>query len=208
MFDKPTMQRPDFVYFDLGNVLCFFDHEVSARQMADVAGTDSATIRRLVFESDLEHRYEMGLITGEEFVAEIESSLGRSLSTADMLEAASAMFEPNMEILPVLEAIREQRVPMGLLSNTNQAHWEWIYRQNFPIVNGWFGPIILSYQIKAMKPARTIYDVAAQQAGVPAERIFFTDDRIDNIEGAKEALWQVSQFSDAASLLEIVRSWQ
>ncbi len=201
------MQRPDFVYFDLGNVLCFFDNHLSARQMAEVAGSDPATIRRLVFESDLEHRFETGLISGEEFVAEIAAGLERSLSTVDMLEAASAMFQPNLEIFPVLEAIRKMGIPMGLLSNTNQAHWDWICKQNYSVVNGWFDPIILSFEVKAMKPAPTIYDVATQRASFPADRIFFTDDRLDNIEGAKAASWQVSQFLDAASLLKLVESW-
>ena len=58
--------------------------------------------------------------------------------------------------LPVLEAIRDSGIPMGLLSNTNPAHWAWILRQNYPVVEGWFDPIILSYEVKAMKPARSI----------------------------------------------------
>ncbi len=32
--------------------------------MAEVAGSDAATLRRLVYESDLEHRYETGLSPG------------------------------------------------------------------------------------------------------------------------------------------------
>lgn len=201
------MPRPDFVYFDLGNVLCFFDHEVSARQMAEVAQCDSVTIRRLVFESDLEHRYETGLITGEEFVTEMAEKLQRTIPVEEMLEAASAIFRPNLDVLPVLKAIREYGIPMGLLSNTNPAHWQWIVRQNYPVVEGWFSPVVLSYEVKAMKPARSIYDFATQKTGVPADRIFFTDDRLDNIAAAKEALWQVSQFTDAASLLRVVQSW-
>lgn len=201
------MQRPDFVYFDLGNVLCFFDHELSARQMADVAGCDPTTIRRLVFESDLEHRYETGLITGAEFVAEIADKLDRTFSVPQMLEAASAIFRPNLDVLPVLKAVRHSGIPMGLLSNTNQAHWEWIVRQNYPVVDGWFDPIVLSYEVKAMKPARSIYDLATQMAGVPATKIFFTDDRHDNIDGAKAAFWQVSQFIDADSLMRVVQNW-
>ncbi len=202
------MQRPGFVYFDLGNVLCFFDHEVSVRQMAEVAGCDSTTIRQLVFESDLENRYESGLITGEEFVAEMAEKLGCSFAVDQMLEAASAIFRPNLDLLPVLKAVRDSGIPMGLLSNTNPAHWQWIVRQNYPVVNGWFDPIVLSYEVKSMKPARTIYDYATRQAGVPAERIFFTDDRVDNIEGAKAAFWQVSQFIDAESLLRVVQAWR
>ncbi|MDZ4848747.1 MAG: HAD family phosphatase [Pirellulaceae bacterium] len=200
--------RPAFVYFDLGNVLCFFDHATSARQMAEVAGSDSATLRRLVFESDLEHRYETGLITGEDFVAEIADKLECKLSTAEMLEAASAMFQPNLAILSVLESIRDLGIPMGLLSNTNKAHWEWISRQHYPVVDGWFDPIILSYEVKVMKPDRTIYELATARANVSAERIFFTDDRHDNCRGAKAANWQVFQFVDAASLLKVVQGWR
>ena len=110
-------------------------------------------------------------------------------------------------ILPVLETIRDLNIPMGLLSNTNKAHWEWIYRQQYSIVHGWFDPIILSYEVQAMKPGKTIYEVAAKQAGFPAEQIFFTDDRLDNIEGAKAMSWQVSQFIDADSLMTIVKTW-
>jgi len=201
------MQRPDFVYFDLGNVLCFFDHELSARQMAEVAGCEPATIRHLVFETDLEHRYETGLITGDEFVAAIADQLECQLSVERMLEAASSIFLPNMEMLPALETVREAGIPMGLLSNTNPAHWQWIQRQNYPIVDGWFDTVVLSYEVKAMKPAPSIYDFATLQAGVPGERIFFTDDRLDNVDGAKAASWQVSHFSDAASLLRVVQSW-
>ncbi len=201
------IHRPEFVYFDLGNVLCFFDHDVSARQMAEVACCDPATIRKLVFDSDLEHRYETGLINGDEFVAELAEKLDRSIEVDRMLEAASAIFRPNLAILPALRTIHAQGIPMGLLSNTNQAHWQWIVLQKYPVVEGWFDPIVLSYEVKSMKPAQSIYEIATQKAGVAADRIFFTDDRSDNIEGAKAASWQVSQFTDAQSLLRVIQSW-
>ncbi len=123
---------PEFVYFDLGNVLCFFDHSQSARQIAEVAGSDEKTIRRLVYEEDLEHRFESGLIDGEGFTAELAAALNRSLDTAAILEAGSAMFRPNLKILRVLEAIRSKGIRMGLLSNTNQAHWAGLAANGIP----------------------------------------------------------------------------
>ncbi len=96
----------------------------------------------------------------------------------------------------------------GLLSNTNHAHWEWIVRQCYPVVEGWFEPIILSYQAKAMKPARAIYDHATRLAEVPPERIFFTDDRADNCEGGRAAGWQVVRFENAADLMKTVLEWE
>ena len=32
------MRRPEFVYFDLGNVLLYFDHGIAARSMAKLIG--------------------------------------------------------------------------------------------------------------------------------------------------------------------------
>ena len=39
------MQRPEFVYFDLGNVLLFFDHGIAARSMASLIGVEPETIK-------------------------------------------------------------------------------------------------------------------------------------------------------------------
>ncbi len=203
-----TFSRPEFVYFDLGNVLCFFDHAVSAKQMADVAGSDAATMRRLVYQSDLEHRYESGLVTGEQFVEEIALALGRTLDVPAMLEASSAMFEPNLEILPVLQQIRDLGIRIGLLSNTNWAHWNWISLQRYSVVDGWFDPLVLSYEVQVMKPDRRIYEHSAKLANVLPEKIFFTDDRLDNIEGARASGWNAQQFIDVPSLQRFVESWK
>lgn len=203
-----VFSRPDFVYFDLGNVLCFFDHAVSAQQMAEVAGSDAVTLRRLVYESDLEHRYETGLVSGEQFVDEIARALDRKLDVAAMLEASSAMFTPNLDMLPVLESLREMGIRIGLLSNTNWAHWDWISRQRYSVVEGWFDPLILSFEVQSMKPDFRIYEHSCKLAKVPPEKIFFTDDRLDNIEGARKAGWQAHQFTGVPALRQIVESWK
>jgi putative hydrolase of the HAD superfamily len=61
------MQSPQFLYFDLGNVLLWFDHHLAARQMAAVAGVAEERVWRLVFEGELEQRYEAGEIGDREF---------------------------------------------------------------------------------------------------------------------------------------------
>jgi hypothetical protein len=51
---------PKFIYFDLGNVLLFFDHALGCRQMAAVAGLAEAQIRAAIFDSGLQWKYECG----------------------------------------------------------------------------------------------------------------------------------------------------
>ena len=42
--------RPQFIYFDMGNVLLHFSHERMAEQMARVAGIEPALAWRILFE--------------------------------------------------------------------------------------------------------------------------------------------------------------
>ena len=61
------MQKPRFLYFDLGNVLLNFDHHLAARQMAQVAGLTEQRVWDLVFAGNLEARYESGEVGDREF---------------------------------------------------------------------------------------------------------------------------------------------
>ena len=200
--------RPDFVYFDLGNVLLYFDHGLATRKMAKVAGISVKQMRSIVFDSTLQIEYETGLIGGTQFVSRISNAIGKELDVADMLQAAADMFIPNAHIIPVLEKIRDIRIPMGLLSNTCEAHWRWIDELGYPQVRGWFTPVILSYEVKSMKPDAHIYQEAQRSSGHEAPGIFFTDDRAENVEAAKKAGWMAEIFVNADRLMQTVERWK
>ena len=59
---------------------------------------------------------------------------------------------------------------------------------------------MLSFECGAMKPDEKIYQVATERAGVPPERIFFTDDLPENVEGAKKYGWDAVLFTGAHEL--------
>lgn len=200
--------RPDFVYFDLGNVLLFFDHDLAMRKMAKVAGVAPQQMRSIVWDTNLQIEYETGLISGYQFVSRIADAIGRELDPVDMLQAAADMFIPNPHILPILQQVRDMGIPMGLLSNTCQAHWDWIGELGYPQVAGWFSPVILSYEVKSMKPAPHIYNEAQRLAGHEPHRIFFTDDRHENVEAAKNAGWSAELFVNADRLSKTIDGWK
>ncbi|MCF7962195.1 MAG: HAD family phosphatase [Pirellula sp.] len=200
--------RPDFVYFDLGNVLLFFDHNLAMRKMAKVAGVLPSQMHSIVMDSNLQIEYETGMISGLQFVNRIADSIDRELDTSEMLQAAADMFVPNPQILPVLQRVREMGIPMGLLSNTCEAHWNWIGELEYPQVVGWFSPIILSYEVKSMKPDSRIYEEAQRVSGVEPHKIFFTDDREDNIRAATKAGWSAEVFVNADRLMKTMDGWQ
>ena len=196
-----------FVYFDLGNVLVKFDHAIATRQLAELAHCSLAAAQYAIYDSGLEIRYETGLVTSSEFVAEINRQLGTSLSEAIVLEAVSAIFEPNLEILRGLEHIKASGVGIGLLSNTCEGHWEWLKRKCWPMVNGWFDPIVLSYEAKLMKPDAAMYLHCERHCGFTGSQVFFTDDRADNIAAAAAQGWGTYRYGDTDGLIAAFDEW-
>ena len=196
-----------FVYFDLGNVVVKFDHAIATRQLAELAGCSLAASQYALYDSGLEIRYETGLVNSAEFVADINRQLGTSLSEACVLEAVSAIFEPNAEILKGLEHVRASGVGIGLLSNTCEGHWEWLKKRHWATVKGWFDPIVLSYESQLMKPGAAIYLHCELRCGFSGSQIFFTDDRADNIAAAAAQGWGTYQFGSTEGLIAAFDAW-
>jgi FMN phosphatase YigB (HAD superfamily) len=114
-----------FLYFDLGNVLLNFDHRLACRQMAEVSGVDPERVWQFVFETDLELRYEAGEITTDQFYETFCRETGTRPDRAALIDAAAAIFELNLSIVPLVTQLAAAGHRMGVLSNTNEIHWEY-----------------------------------------------------------------------------------
>ena len=196
-----------FVFFDLGNVLVNFDHEIAVRQLAERTERTAERVRDVVFKSGLQNRYETGLVTSQEFASIVSRELQCNTSTQDILEAISAIFQPNESILDVLEFLQSSNISMGILSNTCHAHWQWLELQSWPVLGSWFDPRILSFEVCSMKPDAQIYQCCEQATGRRGAEIFFMDDRIENVTSAAQRGWVARQYRQTDELLEQLREW-
>ncbi len=199
-----------FVYFDLGNVLVTFDHQIAAQNVARLSGHSFETVMSQLFVTDLQKRYETGLVNSQQYVAEINQVLDCRLAEADVLEAISDMFQPNWPIIDALRLVQDSCVPMGILSNTCEAHWLWLMKcTDWKMLHGWFDKIILSYEVRSMKPDTGIYEACEQACGKTGSNIFFTDDRADNIQAAADRQWTTHQyhFKQNTALLQALSRW-
>ena len=190
---------PAFVYFDLGNVLAMFDRDRAFRQMADVCGADRAVVRDAVM-TGLQAELESGRIDWPDFHAEFSRRTGTRSDPATLAAAAADMFWLNVPILPVVAALERARIPIGILSNTCDIHWNHILGCRWGIVPGGFREIVLSYRERVAKPDVGIFEVAARRAGVAPDRIFFCDDMAEHVEAARRAGWDAEVFTSAPAL--------
>jgi HAD superfamily hydrolase (TIGR01509 family) len=82
-----------------------------------------------------------------------------------------------------LQQLRTQ-VPLCLLSNINEVHYEHLQGQyNF---TRHFAEVVLSCRVGMVKPEPGIYLEALRRVGVPAEHCIFIDDLEGNVRAARE----------------------
>jgi putative hydrolase of the HAD superfamily len=199
------LREPRFIYFDLGNVILHFDHRRSARQMAAVAGLTEEAVWRTVFESTLEADSESGRITAREFWSRFCQATRTQPDYDALILAAADMFELNAPIVPIVAHLHAAQYPLGILSNTNDIHWQFISQGRYAVLRYFFQVTALSFQVGVMKPDPRIYQEAAKLAKTPPEAIFFTDDRPENVEAACQAGYDAVRFEGAGQLAAELR---
>ncbi|MEN8127271.1 MAG: HAD family phosphatase [Planctomycetota bacterium] len=98
-----------------------------------------------------------------------------------------------------------KKVPVGLLSDTDPVHWEYI-RTRWP----WIGSIAnptLSYEVGVMKPSPAIYLAAAGHVQTPPEQCLFIDDLQANVDGARAVGMQGIRFESVEHLKQEIKKY-
>lgn len=173
------------VIFDFGNVLCSF--RVTSF-FENLARRSSCTVDQLLgLMPEISHaaiEYESGRLTSEEFLRHFSALAGITISREEFITSYTTIFTP---IEGTFDAIRrlKGRYRLGLLSNTNEWHFEHSIRtvDVFPL----FDAVTLSYEIGAMKPAPVIYSDMLGKLNVPAEECAYFDDIQENVDAGVRA---------------------
>ena len=191
------MPVPSVVAFDLGKVLLDFDYGIASRQLARQSHLPLPEIERYFDHSPLLYRYETGLMTREEFHAEISRGTGYRGSLAEFSAAFADIFSEMPAMIALHAELRGRGVPTYIFSNTNDIAIEHI-RRNFPFFANFSGHI-LSYEVGAMKPAARIYEALEAMSGRRGAEILYLDDRQENVEAGANRGWQVILQTDPAT---------
>jgi len=185
------------IIFDLGNVLVQFDFERWRQALKGFCPYGAVEIRRRIAATDLEERFETGLIEPPEFVAELSRILSLDMDYADFCKLWSSIFTDPLIPEAMLEGLAA-RYRLALLSNTNAIHFEMI-RENYPLLRH-FHERILSYEMHAMKPRREIFQAALERCGCRPEECFYTDDIAAYVEAAQRLGIDAVRFESLAQL--------
>lgn len=174
----------DAIIFDLGKVLVDFDHNISARRISELTGKPQEWLYELFFDSELTKIFDEGKISPRKFYTEMKKLTGLKISFQEFAPIWSDIFSEKTDVCEFAACLKKD-YRLLLMSNVNALQFEHISR-NFPII-AHMDALVLSYEVGAMKPDPKIYQAAIKAARTSPDRIIYTDDRPELVEGGKLA---------------------
>lgn len=194
------------IIFDLGNVLVDFDHMIAARKISGFTDMAAEDIFNLFFDSPLTAAFEEGRISPLDFFSEVKGKLNLKLDYDRFVLIWNEIFflsEKNRAVYDLAKLLRG-RYKLSVLSNVNFLHLEYI-KNKFPIFDV-FDNVITSCELGVKKPDPAIYKKALEILGMEAGSTFYTDDRAELIEKAKELGIRSFVFTGAEQLRSDLRA--
>ena len=172
------------IFFDLGKVLIHFDFRRGYRALEGLCPYKAEEIPRRLAGTGLVERFETGLVEPRDFVDQMSGILDLRVDYDQFRTIWSSIFTEVLIPERMLEGLA-RRYRLVLLSNTNALHFEML-RESYGHLLRHFDDLVLSYEVRAMKPQPEIYQAAVECAGCLPGECFYTDDIAAYVAAARE----------------------
>jgi FMN phosphatase YigB (HAD superfamily) len=191
------------ILFDLGKVLIDFNFELGMERLAGYCTLPPEEFKRVIWNEEWINRYERGEISTADYHRYL-CDIGRlQMELEEFRECWSCVFLPDLIVSEGLLAELQRSYPLIVVSNTNEAHVEFI-QSRYKVLD-YFEHKIFSHKVGSLKPDRKIYEAAIAASGRPPEALFFTDDRPENIAAARDLGIRAHQFVSESDLVRALR---
>jgi putative hydrolase of the HAD superfamily len=191
----------DALLFDLGRVVLDIDFKRAVACWAGHARCDPRLIEDRFRQDASYRRHEIGEIDSIEYFAGVQAACGIEISHEQFLEGWNAIFIGEMPGMADLLARAKRQLPLYAFTNTNPDH-ELVWSRRFADILANFTEIFVSCKIRLRKPDAAAFDHVVKAIGVPAQRIVFFDDGMENVEGARARGLQAVHVRSTADVAE------
>jgi FMN phosphatase YigB (HAD superfamily) len=177
------------IIFDWGGVITDLDFEAGINAFKKYGLDNFVEQYNMQFQKDIYTKLEMGLISADDFRAEIRKIIPNPVTDDELDEAWSALLgelpEERWELLH--EVNKHYRT--YLLSNTNIIHVERYFRRLYDKygIYGYrhlFEKTYFSYELKMRKPDIRIFEYVLRDSNLNSGETLLIDDYHENIESA------------------------
>lgn len=193
-------QRIEAVLFDMDGVIRHWDAE-GARRGEEAAGLPYGSVEKVAYTIPEFWQTQVGECTAREWASAVGRALveehGPGADTAAEIYFSYAG-RVDAAMVDLVGRVREQ-VTVALLSNATDQLREHLAHHD--LVEA-FDVVFCSAELRMAKPDVAIYRHAAAALGVEPGACFFTDDRPENVEGARAAGMHAEVFTSRDALAE------
>jgi epoxide hydrolase-like predicted phosphatase len=192
------------IIFDFGNVLCRFEPQRFVERLFRHAKRPIGNPQEaLQHSSDLGRDYETGVITSDQFFDGICDRFGLVVDKKEFIDAFVHIFTPIPSTFNLIRQLKP-RYALGLLSNTNEWHFEYGIKpvEVYPL----FDAVTVSFQVGAMKPDERMYRDILEKLGIEPDEAVYIDDLKDNVEAGRNfGMMAIHYISPEQCLMELRR---
>lgn len=198
-----------YVIFDLGGVLIDLDMKrcldsfralgadpevlLQSAASATDGGRGKATLCDGLVANGVMDLYQTGDVTTADFVEEIRRVCKPGTAEIQVLEAWNdCLLSIPAYKLEFIEQLKGMGYSTCLLSNTNDAHWQYIAAEHFGgKAERYFDHLFLSQEMHMAKPNADIFLSVLKQLGAEPQECLFLDDAQANVDAARELGYHV-----------------
>lgn len=182
----------DAVIFDFGGVLIDIDYELTIQAFEKLGVSDFQQRYSQANQIGLFDDLETGKISPQAFINKMLEFVPSGVSANKIVFAWNSMLKDvPMETIDILIRLKQSKIKVYLLSNTNAIHidaalrkWEKATSNSFYDM---FDKVYLSHEIGLRKPTKEIFDFVIDDQQLIPSKTLFIDDSVQHIEGAKLA---------------------
>ena len=180
------------IVFDLGQVLLRFDYKYFVEKVnRHKAGIGERFLEHYKNNYEIHRDFEKGLISEKYFISRMLEFLDHTIDEETFSKYWSDIFSFNDDVITLLPVLKKN-YKLYLISNTNSIHKKYGY-QNYEFLK-LFDKLILSHEVKFIKPEKEIYLEVQKVSGFPSEEHIFVDDILEYVDAAKSLGWDGIQF--------------
>lgn len=184
------MERIKNIVFDFGGVIVNFSREAAVKKFEEIGVANANELLDAYHQKGAFLQVEDGTINAEEFRIILSELAGKELTYEQVKEGwLGFMLDVPQYRLEYLLELRK-KYKLYILSNTNPYVMSWARSNDFTIagrpLDEYFDKIYTSYELKAVKPGKTIFELMIKDADMLPGETLFIDDGPANIKMAKE----------------------
>jgi putative hydrolase of the HAD superfamily len=188
------------VIFDFGMVLTGVPDAKARAELLRISGLDNERFEKFYWAD--RHAYDEGKLTGLGFWQKLARDAGLNLPgpTIEELNLWDARMWTTVDpaMLAWHEKLKQNGVLTAILSNMGDSVLENVERE-FAWLSS-FDALVWSYQLGVAKPEPAIYEHTLKQLGTAAGEALFIDDKLVNVEAARELGMQALVYTTMAAL--------